>query len=64
MQDFSHENVLSLLAVVMDEGRPYVVLPFMEYGDLKSYVSDPSRVSEYVCINFKRVKPSLFFLKF
>ncbi len=43
MKDFNHPNVLSLLGVVLDENKPYVVLPYMEHGDLKSYISDHER---------------------
>ena len=40
MKDFSHPNVLGLLGVVFDtpDGTPYLVLPFMENGNLKHYL--------------------------
>jgi len=39
MIDFKHENVLSLVGVVYEPGeRPLVVLPYMENGDLCSFV--------------------------
>ena len=40
MKDFSHPNVLGLLGVVFDtpDGTPHLVLPFMENGNLKSYL--------------------------
>ncbi len=40
MKDFSHPNVLGLQGVVFDtpDGTPYLVLPFMENGNLKSYL--------------------------
>ena len=40
MKDFSHPNVLGLLGVVFDtpDGTPYLVLPFMENGNLKDYL--------------------------
>ena len=47
MMDFSHDNVLSLRAIAIDiyKCEPYVILPFMEHGDLKKYISNPSHVS-------------------
>ena len=44
MRDFDHENVLSLIGIVMKGSQPYVVLPYMANGDLKSYIREPTRV--------------------
>lgn len=40
MKDFHHPNVLGLVGVCLDspEGVPYLVLPFMEKGNLKEYL--------------------------
>lgn len=43
MNDFDHKNVLSLIAVVLENDIPYVVLPLMENGDLRGYVADENR---------------------
>ena len=45
MIDFTHKNVLSLLAISIHRDTPYVVLPFMENGDLKNFVSNKNNVS-------------------
>lgn len=45
MKDFNHKNVLSLMGVVIQDNKPYVLLPIMDKGDLKKYVSDPNNVS-------------------
>ena len=46
MIDFTHKNVLTLLAIAIDERDvAYVILPFMENGDLRKFVSDESNVS-------------------
>ena len=46
MIDFKHRNVLSLLGVVHVKGeRPLVVLPFMENGDLSTFVKRDELVS-------------------
>ena len=41
---FDHPNVLSLLAITIDKDKPHVILPFMDLGDLRSYVSKPDNV--------------------
>ena len=47
MIDFKHENVLSLIGVVQEEGeRPLVVLPYMENGDLCNLVKKEEIVSK------------------
>lgn len=43
MKDFDHPNVINLLGVVIAGNRPFAILPYMEYGDLKSYISEPDR---------------------
>ena len=51
MKDFNHSNVLSLLGVaIKDNKQPFVILPYMEHGDLKSYISSPDRVCFTHCI--------------
>ena len=38
MQQFKHKNVLSLIGVCFDGSEPMLVLPFMENGDLLTYI--------------------------
>ena len=40
MKDFHHPNILGLVGVVFDtpNGVPYLVLPFMEFGNLKHFL--------------------------
>ena len=40
MKDFHHPHVLGLVGVVFDtpDGVPYLVLPFMELGNLKNFL--------------------------
>ena len=45
MRDFDHQNVLSLLGLVVKDNKPYVILPLMEHGDLKTYISNRDLVS-------------------
>ena len=45
MKDFTHQHVLHLLGVAIDDDRVYVVLPYMENGDLKSFISNDANVS-------------------
>ena len=50
MKKFNHPNVLPLLGVCIDgnyeSGSPFMILPFMSNGDLKSYLKS------------KRIKPA------
>ena len=45
MQDLKHEHVLALLGVVIENNRAYVLLPYMENGDLKTFISNEDNVS-------------------
>ncbi|KAH9503786.1 hypothetical protein Btru_066622, partial [Bulinus truncatus] len=43
MKDFEHPNVLKLIGMAeKDPGVPYVILPFMDNGDLLTYVRNES----------------------
>ena len=55
MSTFEHPNVLSLIGVALDhQEKPYVVLPFMENGDLKTFVSSSSKASDSSILMKKR----------
>lgn len=45
MADFCHEHVLALIAISIHNQKPYVILPIMEHGDLKGFVSNKDNVS-------------------
>ena len=64
MSDFTHENVLRLLGVCIDNDKdlPLVVLPFMRHGDLLTYL----RADEHVCTvlpSFLSSTSGLFYLQ-
>ena len=44
MKDFKHRNVLGLVGVSVgiedNKAIPYIILPFMENGDLKGYLKE------------------------
>ena len=44
MTGFSHPNIVQMYGVVVFDNNPHVVLEFMDLGDLKNYISDPSQV--------------------
>lgn len=44
MQGFKHRNVLTMIALTYRGKVPFVILPFMENGDLKTYVNDAKNV--------------------
>ena len=45
MKDFNHKNVLNLVGVVIRNNRPFVLLPYMDKGDLRKYIQDTTIVS-------------------
>ncbi len=44
MESFSHRNLLSVLGVVVQRNTPYVVLPFMANGDLRTHLKKETNV--------------------
>ncbi|GMT25092.1 hypothetical protein PFISCL1PPCAC_16389, partial [Pristionchus fissidentatus] len=45
MMGLDHPNVLSLLGVVIStNGSPWMLLPFMDQGDLRSFIANPSKI--------------------
>ena len=41
MKEFQHPNVMNLLGVCLDAGSaPYLILPYMENGNLLSYLKN------------------------
>lgn len=52
MKKFDHPNVLSIFGVCLENdqesGVPFMVLPFMVNGDLKSYLRDHRTRTEIV----------------
>jgi len=45
MEDFDHRNVMWLIAIMIDNDmKPHVLLPLMEHGDLRSFISKPNNV--------------------
>ena len=44
MHNFTHPNVLSLIGVVIDDNKPYVIMPLMENGDLRVFIGNRERV--------------------
>ena len=45
MRHFNNEHVLSMIGLIIENGMPQIVMPFMENKDLKSYVANPANVS-------------------
>ena len=45
MKDFKHDNIMSLIGVVIEHDKAFVLLPFMENGDLRTFISNDGNVS-------------------
>jgi len=44
-KDFEHVNVLKLIGVCMSQSEPpYLLLPFCEHGDLRTYLRNPKNI--------------------
>jgi len=56
MNKMQHPNVLGLLGVCLEteNGLPYIVLPFMVNGDLKSYLRS-KRNNDIPVVNYPKV---------
>ena len=54
MKKMEHPNVLGLLGVChnTENGIPYIVLPFMENGDLKTYLHNKRITNDSVPCSF------------
>lgn len=57
MKGFQHRNVMTTIGLVLRDNRPFVVLPFMDKGDLKTYISDQTKVCLYRLIHRPNTRP-------
>ena len=57
MCSFSHPNVLGMEGICLDEESqsPYLILPFMKNGDLKTYLRKKRGISHLVDVNYPDV---------
>lgn len=45
MKDFHHPNVLTLIGICFNyDAMPLVILPYMQHGDLLSYIRNEHKV--------------------
>ena len=51
MKRFQHPAILELTAIVFKENLPYVLTPYMENGDLKSYLIKYGSVSYIIAVD-------------
>ena len=51
MKKVDHVNVLGLLGVCFENGLPYIILPFMSNGDLKTFLYSKRTTSGSVLMN-------------
>ena len=45
MKDFKHENILGLIGVAIERNHSYVLLPYMDNEDIKTFISNEENVS-------------------
>ena len=46
MEEFTHPNIMNIIGISFIDNMPYVILPFMTNGDLRTYVKEPSNVKK------------------
>jgi len=67
MKMFDHPNVLSIFGVCLENnhenGLPFIVLPFMTNGDLRSYLKD-NRAKVKIVNQLPEVQLSYFIFSF
>ena len=62
--DFKHANVLTLFGVVNEnDGRPLIILPYMENGDLRTLIHEQNEVRCLFLLQFECVR-IFYFLSF
>jgi serine/threonine protein kinase len=44
MMDFKHENVMALYGFTLNGDMPYLLLPWMENGDMLTYIKKKKEV--------------------
>ena len=44
MKDLKHKHVLGLEGVAISSQTVYVIMPYMENGDLRTFLTDPTKV--------------------
>lgn len=49
LQGMEHANLLTVLGVVIENNRPFMVLPLMDHGDMKSFLAQPEQVRMSYC---------------
>ena len=62
MKDFKHNNVMELVGVLFHEGKPQIMLPFMDNGDLLTFIRNPENVSIFGHIFMDFFTPQDFLL--
>ena len=57
MCSFSHPNVLGVEGICLDpeSQTPYLILPFMKNGDLKTYLKNKWNISHLVDVSYPEV---------
>lgn len=50
LQGLEHPNLLTVLGIVVDQNRPFMVLPLMDYGDMRKFLSSPDQVALTVAV--------------
>ena len=64
MKDFKHENILGLIGVAIERNHSYVLLPYMDNGDIKTFISNEENVSDLIVPFFSYFFPYFFYIIF
>ena len=57
LKDYNHENVLNVIGAIVERHRAFAILPYMENGELRSFISNDENVRNFHTCVFICIQP-------